>query len=171
MISIPSGFVLRDGEAALGWPPTLGEGLQFTVPDGRQARLIQLSQYETYGGMLAGLPHNIERDVANAVRAAQQWDSGKHPKPYIVPGEIRHGLKKSPAHANLDPEKESRPWYCLAPVVCVGVFEAGAQAGRSLDCESVLAIWWQDAFGAVDPGVAEKLKNLPWSEFATELGF
>lgn len=70
MIPIPPEFALRDAEAMSGWPPTRGDGLQLTVPGERQARLIQFLQYETYGGMLAGLPQNIERDVANAVRAA-----------------------------------------------------------------------------------------------------
>ena len=98
----------------------------FTV-GGRQAHLQDFIQYNTYAGLLCGIPMHPETEIADAINAAKTKFLSMKAKPLVIPPRVQVG------------NRNGLPWAIVPPVATLALFNDGNDMS--------VAIWFQDAFG------------------------
>ncbi|MCA2997685.1 MAG: hypothetical protein ING75_03690 [Rhodocyclaceae bacterium] len=129
-----------------------------------------MSQHQTYGGMLNGLPSEPEEKVLQAVADANEWDCNFHKRPAVLPAAIVSGTRIAPeGQVHRDRWIEPKKWEMLPVVTCFGVFESSQRQGGFEDFSSSLVIWFQGHFGIpADAGTLVAFSLLDWDRHAEE---
>ena len=137
--------------------------MKITLDSDREIELIKLTQWKTYYGHLAGLPHKWINDQAitrDLKRASDLSTLGCEPfliQPTIqVTGRTIRGL-------NLPEER-------LPEVTCAGVWDSDSpvRAGSEM-YSSAVVVWYQRDFGlAVDEESQARFRALDWERIAVD---
>ena len=132
------------GANAPNYPPAQ----TFTV-GGRQARLQDFIQYNTYAGLLCGIPMHPETEIADAIAAAKAKFPFMTAKPLVIPPRIQVG------------RRNGQPWAIVPPVATLALFNDGNDMS--------VAIWFQDAFGLpADQAVLDALAAMDLGVYGVE---
>lgn len=143
----------------------MSKRFEITVKDGRSIHLESLYQYETYSGLMEGVPtrkYNAKK-VQGVIRRARQIISSNG-EPHLLP----------PPEQKLEiPEEE---WFDidepaeLPRIASMGSFTSLASArDPDADCSSLTVVWFQDEFGPPsDPEVLSKFSTIDWRSIAVD---
>jgi hypothetical protein len=108
---------------------------------GRKAHLEDFIQYNTYGGVLCGIPNRPEREILGAIKKADSAFPFMTAKPFVVPPRVRIGQSRGLA------------WAVVPPVATIALFCDGS--------DMTLGVWFQDAYGLpTDPLVLDALETM-----------
>ncbi len=131
------------------------------LASGREIKLCELWQATTYEGVLEGFPtSSINAGIVEWLRCnPKHWLQGYKPH-VLAPRET--------------PIKLRRPWplgqpMLLPAITCVGRFESTSPTRPGPDDRSTLVVaWFQESFALpIDAEILEQLRQLDWSELAT----
>jgi hypothetical protein len=134
---------------------------EFILESGRKIRLRAIDQWETYSGLLEGVPtHEMnERIIKRALEAAEQrW----HFEPFLI----------RPEEASIDIGREY-PFGTPASIpgiVCMAIFDCFETArDKSKDGSTLPVVWFQTDFAfPIDEAIQAQIKSLDWEKFASD---
>jgi len=120
---MPYPWADRDAEALAAlpfrWQDLPAEDCGSTVPKftpaesfiigGREARLYDFIQYNTYSGVLCGIPRWPEKEIMGAVKKAEAEFPYMTAKPLVVPPSVRIGQSGGLPWAVVPPVASRRP--------------------------------------------------------------
>ncbi len=132
------------------------------LQSGRSIRLQSLRQWETYAGLLEGLPtEQLNQGIVERILTDERERSPLG-EPYLIP----------PRQTPID-HADEYPFgtpAALPEISCVANFESPEPARDPLQDYSVLTvIWFQDDFAfPIDPQVLEQIRALDWEQLAQD---
>lgn len=132
---------------------------------GRRIYLVELRQYQTYEGLIEGLP-TAERNQQRITALVEQYRDQPYPgDPYLIPAIER------PIEFN-----HNRPYpfgtpSALPAVTCIGRFTSTMPAlGGPADYSALVILWWQDDYAfPIDPAIFEQFRGHDWIRNAVDL--
>lgn len=138
----------------------------FKLPSGRWLYLRELRQYETYEGLLEGLP-TAERNKQNVERLVDEHRDRPYPgMPYLIhptekPIEYKQGGGRYPFGTP----------SALPAVTCIGRFTSLKPVRKKdYDQSGLVVIWFQEQFAyPIAPCVEDKILTIDWEAHAADI--
>ncbi|MGO9107960.1 MAG: hypothetical protein ACLP9L_01895 [Thermoguttaceae bacterium] len=148
-----------------------GNSVRITLSCGRRIHLEELCQYQTYCGLLEGLPtKRLNRElVSSAQEHAKKklWSPGT---PFLI----------QPVETPLEVPEEMRfrheeDWQPakIPEIACLAEFTSYRPAKNPEEHLSYLSVvWFQNAFALpIDPSVEEQIRSIDWNAVATDASY
>ncbi len=161
---------------------TRTETEKYVVPltCGRAVALDSLHQFKTYAGVLCGLPihpYYNELRISAAMREVRKIHPEAGELIWVVAPRLQRATVITKHSAELERrtgqrQPDQREVDFLPPVCSIGNFRSDAPVHDNKQVySSLIAIWYQDEFGAPDDYVKEQLKELPWNDYAWDWNY
>ena len=155
--------------------------MKITLNSGREIALAHIEQWQSYAGVLAGLPNRaMNGRVIDDARSRALPHCLEGAAPYLVPPRLTpvetkpasaEYLKRTGMTAEQSAARDQQMHYEQLPaVVCVAVFNSdGLPKPDAEPYSSLTVIWFQDDFALpVDAGVLANIQSLDWEALATD---
>jgi hypothetical protein len=132
---------------------TWGGDWTIKLDSGREIYPTKLHQYAVHGGVLAGIPTYIERDLLRAIRKAGTL-FGENVPPVLL----------EPVLRDLSSDKHEEPMKVMPAVCTIALFNSSTSANDDREVySSLIAIWFGDRFGLPDDeDTLKKLRAVDW---------
>jgi hypothetical protein len=139
-----------------------------TLMTGRKVRLVELQQYLTYAGVLAGVPDSDEVR-AWPIEGALRTVSAVHEVPPWQVAILPPELLVSTVTRKRSGQRIEQSVEFLPPVCCIGRLESKEPANMDSDGSELVAIWFQNRYGPPEEGhVVASLQQVAWEKFASD---
>jgi hypothetical protein len=152
------------------WASTRDDRASIALLTGRNVTLTSLTQFLTYGGLLAGRPDgkaDHERQVRYAIERAEQVFGVERKAIHVLPPVL---FVSQVRRERPGAEPESRTVEYLPPVCSLGRIESSMPVhDPDGDGSQLVVVWFQENFGLPDPNVLkESFSGIPWDAIAVD---
>lgn len=137
---------------------------EFQLSSGRVIRLTAIDQWETYSGLLEGLPtkETNERHIRYTMDQARKR---RHFEPYLI-RPIERPIELGRKYPFGEPAS-------IPEITCIGSFNCFDTArDKSMDGSTLPIVWFQPDFAfPIDEAIQEQIRSLDWEEHASDFQY
>lgn len=135
---------------------------------GRRIYLQELRQYETYEGLIEGLPTE-ERNTYRLDHLAEEYRGKPYPgEPYLIQP------KETPLEYRGDKQYPFGTPSALPAVTCIGRFTSHDPVRRGTRCDysGLIVIWFQPDFAfPIEESVFAEIQAIDWDRHAIDMEY